>query len=106
MRGAANPLLHSSPCRDSAMVERLRGRAGQAQRICRLRRTTGLCEDCANEGRVEVANVVDHIIPLAKGGSDEDENTRNLCHYHHCIRTAEQFGFKPRPTIGKDGWQQ
>ena len=86
------------------MAERLRGRAGKAQRLRRLKRTHGLCEDCTAEGRTEVANVVDHIIPLSLGGSDEDDNTRNLCHEHHSIRTGEQFGFKCRPNIGKDGW--
>jgi 5-methylcytosine-specific restriction protein A len=85
-------------------VERLRGRAGQAQRLSRLRRTSGLCEDCATEGRVEVATVVDHIIPLALGGSDDDANTRNLCKRHHEQRTAEQFGHRKKVTIGADGW--
>lgn len=85
---------------------RLRGRAGQAQRTRRLKRTQGLCEDCTTQGRTEVAHVVDHIIPLAKGGSDEDSNTRNLCHYHHALRTAEQFGHKAKVRIGADGWPQ
>lgn len=88
------------------MVERLRGRAGMAQRERRLRRTHGLCEDCTAEGRTEVAHIVDHIIPLAKGGSDDDDNTRNLCHLHNGLRTAEQFGFKAKARIGADGWPQ
>ena len=86
------------------VTERLRGRAGQEQRIRRLKRTHGLCEDCKDEGRVEVATIVDHIIPLAHGGEDSDENTRNLCDNHNRKRTAEQFGHKWRPTIGIDGW--
>lgn len=85
-------------------TERLRGRAGQAQRLRRLQRTHGLCEDCTTEGRVEPANVVDHIKPLAHGGSDEDSNTRNLCNHHHRVRTGEQFGYNHIPTIGVDGW--
>lgn len=48
---------------------------------------------CLSVGITRVADVVDHIEPLAKGGSDEDNNTRNLCDPHHDQVTAEQFGF-------------
>lgn len=82
------------------MVERLRGRPGQRQRERRLRRTHGLCEDCLAKGRTEVAAVVDHIIPLALGGSDDDANTRNLCKHHADIRTAEQFGHRVKVKSG------
>lgn len=74
------------------MVERLRGRAGQAQRLRRLKRTAGLCEHCHKAGRTRAATIVDHIKPLAHGGSDLDSNTRNLCDDHHREVTAEQFG--------------
>jgi 5-methylcytosine-specific restriction protein A len=57
-----------------------------------------------NQGRTEVASVVDHIKPLVLGGSDDDSNTRNLCHLHHQQRTAEQFGLKVKQSIGVDGW--
>ena len=73
------------------MAERLRGRAGQAQRLRRLKRTNGLCEMCKGAGRTRAATVVDHIKPLAHGGSDDDGNTRNLCDEHHREVTAEQF---------------
>jgi 5-methylcytosine-specific restriction protein A len=56
------------------------------------------------EGRTEVAHIVDHIVPLAHGGEDTDENTRNLCRMHNEMRTAEQFGFKRKPKTGEDGW--
>jgi 5-methylcytosine-specific restriction protein A len=71
-----------------------------------MQRTNWLCEDCDKEGRVIPANVVDHIKPLALGGSDRDENTRNLCKAHHAKRTAEQFGHKSKVSIGVDGWPQ
>ena len=83
---------------------RLRGRAGQKQRDRRLKRTNDLCEDCQAEGRVTLATIVDHIVPLSKGGPDTDENTRNLCDEHNHKRTAEQFGFRaPKQPIGING---
>ena len=93
-------------------TERLRGRAAVAQRRRRLARTNGLCERCTGQGRwkgkglnrVSEATVVNHIIPLAHGGSDEDANTENLCAPCDLIVTAEQFGHRKRVTIGVDGW--
>ncbi|WBO23944.1 HNH endonuclease signature motif containing protein [Sphingomonas abietis] len=82
------------------MVERLRGRAGQRQRLRRLKRTSGLCEMCRDAGRVEPATVVDHIRPLALGGDDSDGNTRNLCDGHHAEVTAEQFGTTAAAGLG------
>jgi 5-methylcytosine-specific restriction protein A len=84
-------------------VERLRGRAGQAQRHRRLQRTNGLCEMCW-PSVVRKADVVDHIKPLVLGGSDDDENTRNICFEHHRQVTAEQFGHRLKPRIAEDGW--
>lgn len=48
---------------------------------------------CLDVGRTREATVVDHTIPLAHGGPDTDENTRNLCDPHHRLVTIEQFGF-------------
>lgn len=86
-------------------TERLRGRAGVKQRDQRKQRTHYLCERCMDNGRTQQADVVDHIVPLSKGGSDEDSNTRNLCTPCHAEVTAKQFGYKaPKQPIGVDGW--
>lgn len=82
------------------VAERLRGRAGQAQRLRRLKRTNGLCERCTSKGRVAIATAVDHIVPLALGGSDEDGNTRNLCDACHREVTAGQFGRERAKGLG------
>ncbi|MFN3387451.1 MAG: HNH endonuclease [Allosphingosinicella sp.] len=83
-------------------VERLRGRAGQRQRAQRLARTDGLCERCLGigrwkgrvpGGRTALAERVNHIVPLIHGGSDDDENTENLCRPCDLEVTAEQFDF-------------
>lgn len=63
-----------------------------------------LCRDCAAIGRTRLATTPDHILPLALGGTDTDDNIRCLCEPCHQERTAEQFGFKRKQTIGKDGW--
>lgn len=83
---------------------RLRGRVGQRQRRRRLARTHGLCERCDTRGTTRLATVVDHIRPLALGGSDEDSNTRNLCDPCHDEVTREQFGHRKVQAIGDDGW--
>lgn len=70
------------------MVERLRGRAGVKQRDRRLQRTNYLCDMCLAEGRTRAATIVDHKLALALGGTDEDENTQNLCDDHNAIKTA------------------
>ena len=69
-----------------------------------MRRTKGLCEHCLANGITRAASVVDHTTPLALGGSDEDDNTRNLCKPCHDAVTAEQFGHRKKVTIGRDGW--
>ena len=59
-----------------------RGRGGQRDRARCLARTSGLCEHRLDEGVTRLADIVDHTIPLAKRGPDEDWNTRNLCREH------------------------
>ena len=64
-----------------------------------------LCRLCKAEGRITAATVPDHIIPLALGGEDVDENIRCLCAPHHDQVTREEFGLKAaKKAIGEDGW--
>lgn len=90
----------------SSEGKRLRGKAGQIARRRRLARTNGLCERCLANGHITNAAEVDHIRPLALGGWDVDNNTRNLCLPHHHEAKAEQFGHA-QPVkgrgIGRDG---
>ena len=95
-------MRHGNP---ASTTPRLRGRRGVEQRKRRLARTNGLCEHCLAEGRTSLATVVNHKTPLAHGGSDEDENTENLCRACDLVETARQFGLRaPRQEIGVDGW--
>lgn len=88
------------------MVERLRGRAAVAQRKRRLERTHYLCERCAERGVTRVADVVDHVKPLALGGDDSDDNTRNLCNDCHYEVGGEQFGYRVKQRITLSGWPE
>ena len=83
------------------MTPRLRGRAGQKQRNRRMLAAGYRCTRCP-----ELATVIDHIVPLALGGTDDDSNTRALCSTCHMHATAEQFGKRVKPSIGLDGWPQ
>lgn len=69
------------------MGERIRGRRGVELRKRRLRNEP-LCRMCRAEGRVTVATVPDHIVPLALGGEDVDDNCQSLCADHHAEKTA------------------
>lgn len=86
------------------MAERLRGHKGVAQRRRRMLRSNWLCEHCQAKGITRKADVVDHIVPLAHGGPDTDDNCRNLCNPCHVAATADQFGHRKRVEIGSDGW--
>ena len=94
------------------MTERLRGRAAVRQRKRRMERTHWMCERCLGIGRwvgrglgrASVATVVNHIVPLIHGGSDQDDNTENLCGQCDKIVTAQQFGHRIKQRIGEDGF--
>jgi P27 family predicted phage terminase small subunit len=77
---------------------RLRGRAGIAQRKRRLE-AEPRCRDCHANGLVVPATVPDHIVPLSGGGTDDDNNIRCLCAECHCVRRAEQFGYRKPQRI-------
>lgn len=87
------------------MAERLRGRAGVAQRRRRLA-AEPLCRMCAEQGRVTPSTVPDHITALVNGGTDDDSNIQCLCGPCHATKTAADLGHKARPTIGLDGWPE
>lgn len=58
----------------------------------RQRRLTAepLCRQCKAKGQITPATVPDHIVPLAFGGLDVDENIQCLCEDCHAIKTAAE----------------
>lgn len=54
-------------------------------------RENPMCVECERQGIVEVGKVVDHIIPIRKGGAKLDEaNLQTLCVRHHAIKTGKE----------------
>jgi 5-methylcytosine-specific restriction enzyme A len=60
---------------------------------------------CDEEGLVEEATEVDHIIPKAQGGLDEESNLQSLCKPHHSAKTAREVfhGGEPSRLTEKGG---
>lgn len=86
-----------------SVVERKRGRAGDRQRMRRLQAHGVECSRCGRLGAWKQAEasrglpllIVDHILPLALGGRDDDDNVRVVCEPCHKLLTDEQFGRRP-----------
>ena len=72
------------------VVERKRGYAGVLDRRRIRERDCGLCQECKRQGRTTAGYPVDHIIALADGGTDDDENKQTLCQRCHDQKTAKE----------------
>jgi len=77
------------PWTQSKPSPRLRGRAGLADRRSILS-DEPLCRICANANRVTAATVVDHIVPLFQGGTDDRTNKQALCTPCHDIKSKAE----------------
>lgn len=77
------------PQHQQAQTNRLRGRAGM-ERLDRLRRRNPLCRHCHARGITRAADQYDHVVPLWKGGADEDANMQGLCLACHEVKTAAE----------------
>lgn len=69
--------------------KRVTGRKLQAMRAALFARCP-LCAECERQGRVTVATLRDHIIPLAEGGTDADDNIQGLCSPCHEAKTQAE----------------
>ena len=49
-----------------------------------------MCEECARQGRATPAQMVDHIVPINKGGAPLDvDNLQSLCNACHARKSAK-----------------
>ncbi len=63
------------------------------QAVKRIRaRDCDLCQQCVREGgdHVGTYSAVDHIVPKAEGGGDDDLNLEVICKEHHDAKTAAE----------------
>lgn len=77
------------------ILQRIRSRIMQAQPLCRM---------CEENGLTTPGAEMDHIVPLHKGGNNDDDNLQMLCVECHRRKTANDLGVRYKPTIGVDGW--
>ncbi|AXG42238.1 MULTISPECIES: HNH endonuclease [Photorhabdus] len=70
--------------------ERGYGSRWDATRPRILKRDKYLCQDCKRGKRAVTATTVDHIIPKARGGTDDDSNLQSLCWSCHRRKTATE----------------
>jgi 5-methylcytosine-specific restriction enzyme A len=66
------------------------GTAWEKLRARILRRDSYLCQPCLQAGRTTAAEAVDHIIPKARGGTDDARNLRAICGPCHREKTARE----------------
>lgn len=96
LQTAAGRLVTLAPARPD-VIERKRGSAGVRDRERIRRRDCGLCQECKRQGRIGVLGAaVDHIVPLWKGGSDDDTNKELLCVPCHDAKSAREAAERAR----------
>ena len=77
------------PSRKSAS-ERGYGAEWKKQRARIMLRDKRLCQPCLRKALTTVANEVDHIIPRARGGTEDDSNLQAICIPCHKVKTARE----------------
>ena len=60
------------------------------QRELILKRDNFLCQPCLAQGRTTQARDVDHIVPKALGGTDDESNLQSICRACHKAKTQAE----------------
>ena len=95
LQAAASRLPTIAPARPDT-VERVRGWRGVKDRQRIRERDCGLCQECKRQGKTTVGHPVDHIVPLWRGGRDDDGNKETLCVPCHDAKTAREAAQRAR----------
>ena len=98
--------LTTSKCFEGGLSVRLKRINGDALQTIRRRwfRENPLCVHCAAAGRVRMAAELDHVVPLFKGGADDNDNRQGLCRDCHAIKTRDDMGHGPSAACDVNGW--
>jgi len=74
--------------KDGTPTQRGYGYQWQKLRKIVIARDNALCQPCLKVGRVTQFQQVDHIIPKAKGGTDDIDNCQCICIKCHNTKTS------------------
>lgn len=66
------------------------GAAWDRTRLRILRRDAGLCQPSLRHGLVVQATAVDHVVPKAQGGTEDDDNLQAISATPHAAKTAAE----------------
>ena len=72
-----------------APIKRLSGRPLQRLRA-KSKEQNPLCVQCQAAGFVRLWDVLDHIVPLEEGGTNDESNLQGLCHDCHDEKTERE----------------
>lgn len=79
------------PREDNRPSAAKRGYDGTWRKIrLQVLREEPLCRVCHANGHITPAQEVDHIVPLARGGTHARANLQPLCKTHHSQKTARE----------------
>ena len=83
---------------------RTRGSKWVAIRRRILQRDGFRCVVCRVKGKLTLADEVDHIMPLERGGTDDAVNLQSICRTCHVDKSNTERGAVVRVHTGVDGW--
>lgn len=79
-----------------------RGYDSRWRRVRRMKLAMNpICEECKVNGIITAANEVDHITPLAHGGTHHLDNLRSLCKSCHSRKTMTELNTARTEASGK-----
>ena len=71
-------------------AERGYGASWRKRRERIMQRDRGLCQPCIRKGIITQAYAVDHVVPKAAGGTDDDTNLEAICRCCHKQKTQQE----------------
>lgn len=83
---------------------RTRGGKWMRLRAKIMKRDGFMCQCKKCKGVKLLADEVDHVVPLFKGGTDDPDNLMAMAKACHEAKTRDDLGIVKKVTIGADGW--